>query len=70
MPLLDETPFQALREGAWKSCKASHEVTDVTPALCTLAATPTPSAIDDHTDALEHFVVVLYDRISSQEHVN
>ena len=31
---------------------------------------PTPLARDDHMDALEHFVVVLYDHTSSQEHVN
>ncbi len=47
-----------------------NEVTDVTAALCALAVMAIPSAIDDHMDAPEHFVVVLYDRTSSQEHVN
>ena len=33
-------------------------------------ATPTPSIVDDSLDTLEHFVVLLYDRTSSHEHVN
>jgi hypothetical protein len=32
--------------------------------------TPNPSIIDDWLDTLERFVVLLYDRTSSQEHVN
>jgi len=31
---------------------------------------PTISGVDDYMDPLEHFVVLLYDRTSSQEHVN
>ena len=41
---------------------------DVTKAFCALAATP--DAIDDWMEPLERFVVLLYDRISSQESVN
>ncbi len=58
------------KKKAWETWKACDEVTDVIAAFCALAATPTPSAIDDHMDALEHFVFVLYDRTSGQEHVN
>ena len=41
---------------------------DVTKAFCALAATP--DAIDDWMEPLERFVVLLYDRTSSQESVN
>lgn len=58
------------KKKAWETWKACDEVTDITAAFCALAASPTSSAIDDHMDALEHFVVLLYDRNSSQEHVN
>ncbi|KAJ8366726.1 hypothetical protein AAFF_G00345030 [Aldrovandia affinis] len=59
------------KKTAWETWKACDEVTDeVTTAFCTLAATPTISTVDDYMDSLEHFVVLLYDRTSSQEHVN
>ncbi len=58
------------KKKAWKIWKACDEVKDVIAAFCVLAATPTPSAIDDHMDALDRFVFVLYDRTSSQEYVN
>ena len=41
---------------------------DVTRAFCALANTP--DAIDDWMEPLEQFVVLLYDRTSSQESVN
>ena len=43
---------------------------DITSAFCTLAATPDVSAIDDWMEPLERFVILLYDRTSSQESVN
>ena len=43
---------------------------DVTPAFCTLASTLHPSSIDDQLEVLEHFVVVLYDRASTEVKVN
>ncbi|KAJ8397883.1 hypothetical protein AAFF_G00435720 [Aldrovandia affinis] len=59
------------KKTAWETWKACDEVTDeVTTAFCTLAATPTISTVDDYMDSLERFVVLLYDRTSSQEHVN
>ncbi|KAJ8394095.1 hypothetical protein AAFF_G00049000 [Aldrovandia affinis] len=59
------------KKTAWETWKAYDEVTDeVTTAFCTLAATPTISTVDDYMDSLERFVVLLYDRTSSQEHVN
>jgi hypothetical protein len=58
------------KKTAWESWKACDEVTDITAAFCALAATPNPSIVDDYMDALERFVVLLYDRTSSQEHVN
>ena len=39
------------------------------PSFCALAATP-GSAIEDWMEVLERFVVLLYDRTSSQESVN
>ena len=44
-------------------------IDDVTTAFCALAATP-GSAIEDWMEVLERFVVLLYDRTSSQESVN
>ena len=41
---------------------------DVTPAFCTLASTP--SSVDDQLKILERFVVLLYDRTSTEEKVN
>ena len=58
------------KKKAWETWKACDEVTDITAAFCALAASPTSSAIDDHMDALERFVVLLYDRTSGLEHVN
>ena len=40
--------------------------TDVTPAFCALAARPTPQTIDTWIERVERFVVLLYDRTSSQ----
>ena len=54
------------KKKAWETWTACDEVTDVTAAFCALVASPTLSAIDDHMDALERFVVLLYDRTSSQ----
>ncbi len=54
----------------WETWKSCDEVKDVIAAFHALAATLTPSAIDDHMDALECLVFVLSDRTSSQEHVN
>ena len=55
---------------AWETWKASDEVTDITAAFGALANFPTPSDIDTFMDTLERFVVLMYDRTSSQEHVN
>ena len=56
---------------AWETWKACDEVTDeVTTAFCALAGTSTVSTVDNHMDPLERFVVLLFDRTSSQEHVN
>lgn len=41
---------------------------EVTPAFCTLASMP--SNIDGQIEVLEHFVVILYDRTSSEVRVN
>jgi hypothetical protein len=41
---------------------------NVTPAFCTLASTP--SSVYDQLDVIERFVVVLYDRTSDEEKVN
>ena len=37
---------------------------------CTLASTPDPSSIDDQLEVLERFVVILYDRTSTEMEVN
>ena len=42
----------------------------VTPAFCALAATPSTECIEQWLPLLERFVVLLYDRTSSLEHVN
>lgn len=42
----------------------------VTPAFCALAATPSAQCIEQWLSLLERFVVLLYDRTSSLEHVN
>ena len=43
---------------------------DVTPAFCALGTSPSPQSIDDWLGQLEQFVVLLYDRTSSQVSVN
>ncbi|KAG0724206.1 hypothetical protein GWK47_041118 [Chionoecetes opilio] len=43
---------------------------DVTPAFCALGAMPDPRAIDEWMQPLERFVVLLYDRTSTEEGVN
>ncbi|KAG0711116.1 hypothetical protein GWK47_021328 [Chionoecetes opilio] len=43
---------------------------DVTPAFCALGAMPDPRAIDAWMQPLERFVVLLYDRTSTEEGVN
>lgn len=53
------------KKTAWDTWKAFD---DVTPAFCTLAATP--DSVDDSMKPLERFVVLLYDRTSSQDSVN
>ena len=58
------------KKTAWETCKDCDEVTDITAAFCALAAISNPSIADDYMDTLERFVVLLYDRTSSQEHVN
>ena len=50
---------------AWDMWKAYDEVT---PAFCALAATP--ETVDNWLGPLERFVVLLYDRTSSQKCVN
>jgi hypothetical protein len=43
---------------------------DITTAFCDLAATPDINAIDNWIEPLERFVVLLYDRTSTQKTVN
>ncbi len=43
---------------------------EITTAFCDLAATPDISVINDWIEPLERFVILLYDRTSSQESVN
>ena len=43
---------------------------EVTQAFCTLASTPDPSTVDDQLEILERFVVLLYDRTSTEMKVN
>ena len=52
---------------AWNTWKAYK---DVTPAFCTLVSTPTLQTIKEWLGQLERFVVLLYDRSSSQQSVN
>ncbi len=42
----------------------------ITPALCTLASTPDPSSVNDQLELLERFVILLYDRTSTEVEVN
>ena len=68
MPLQDVTRYHLLVEGtAWDTWKAFD---NVTRAFCALATTPSADAIDDWMEPLERFVVLMYDRTSSQESVN
>ena len=55
---------------AWETWKASDDVTDITATFGALANFPNHSDIDKFMDNLERFVVLMYDRTSSQEHVN
>lgn len=43
---------------------------DVTPAFCALGSMPDPRAIDEWMQPLERFMVLLYDRTSTEEGVN
>ena len=52
---------------AWDTWKAYK---DVTPAFCALVARPIPQTIEEWLGPLERFMVLLYDRTSSQECVN
>ena len=49
----------------WDTWKTFDEVT---PAFCALASTP--SSVDGPLEVLERFVVLLYDRASTEEKVN
>jgi len=72
-PSLGVTPCHASVGGetACETWKAYDKVTDeVTTAFCALAATPKISTVHDYMDPLERYVVLLYDRTSSREHVN
>ena len=51
----------------WEIWKIFNEVT---PAFCTLASTPDPSSVNDQLEVLERFVVLLYDRTSTEVKVN
>ena len=42
----------------------------MTPALCALTSTPDLSLVHDNHDVLDRFVILLYDRTSSEEYVN
>lgn len=52
---------------AWSSWNAFR---DVTPALYTLTQTPIAASIDEVFPVMEKFVVVMYDRGSSEDHLN
>ena len=58
------------KKTAWETWKACDEVTDITAAFGALADMPNPSIINNYMDTLERFVVLIYDRTSSQAHVN
>jgi len=47
-----------------------HMYGDVTPVFCALVARPSPQSIEEWLGPLERFMVLLYDRTSSQECVN
>ena len=51
------------KKTAWNTWKAYKEVT---PAFCALAAKPSPQTIQEWLGLLERFVILLYDRSSSQ----
>ena len=55
------------KKTAWETWKSDDVVT---AAFCALSATPNPTPTDECIGALQRFVVLLYDRTSSQEHVN
>ena len=55
------------KKTAWDTWKAYK---DVTPAFCALVARPATQTIKECLGTLERFVVLLYDRTSSQECVN
>ena len=55
------------KKTAWEVWKV---YADVTPAFCTLTARPTLLTIDTWLERVERFVVLLYDRTSSQMSVN
>jgi len=69
MPSQDVTPFQASEAGERK--KHGKPGQPVMRSLMSLQhSVPWLSAIDDNMDVLERFVVLLYGRTSSREHVN
>ena len=53
------------KKTVWEIWRTFNEVT---PAFCILASIPT--SVDDQLQILEHFVVLLYDRVSTEEKVN
>ncbi len=55
------------KKTAWDTWNAYG---DVTPAFCALVAGPSSQSIEEWMGPLERFVVLLYDRTSSQECVN
>ena len=55
------------KKTAWETWNVCDEAT--TP-FCALAALPTISTVDKYLGLLERFVVLLYDRTSSQKYVN
>ena len=55
------------KKTTWETWKVCDEVT---VTICALGATPNRSIVDDSLDTLERFVVLLYDRTSSHDHVN
>jgi hypothetical protein len=57
------------KKTCWDTWKASDETPDdMTPAF--IALTNTPNSVDDWINALERFVVILYDRTSGLDNVN
>ena len=67
MPSLVVTRCRVLEVPA-NACDIWNAYDEVTPAFCALAATP--ESIENWLGPLERFVVLLYDRTSSQEYVN